>query len=344
MNLSSAARSSIHQLLDLFVGGAALQRLAQRILRRAQRLFGFRDVAVLEHHRHRPQPRHHVAQAVVVLGARELPVDRAQPEIDVGLRREALRRDASARRARSARWSLALASSASMRRCSISARGSGLANGRSGSRISCGAGAALVVGLVAGDQRHGHVDAGPGMLGQILGGLADARCGCAPAAAPAGNSARRTADAPACRRAARCGLAFEGRLRVDHAVVVLELVGQQQRAAQLAPSGSLASAMVGGRSGMALKVQATSSPRRARWRCRHPVMVKRRSSVPLGACGRASAATSRDAAGRPRRRDRHRRWRAPPGSSRPAPSPGRWRALRCSPGRKPGRISGGRPV
>ena len=72
----------IHQLLDLFVGGAALQRLAQRVLRRAQCLLGLGDVAVLDVDRHRPQPRHDVAQAVVVLGARELPVDRAQAEID----------------------------------------------------------------------------------------------------------------------------------------------------------------------------------------------------------------------------------------------------------------------
>ena len=83
----------VHQLLDLFVGRAALQRLAQRVLRRAQRLFGVRDVAVLEEDRHRPQPRHHVAQAVVALGARKLPVDRAQAEIDVGFRDEPLRRD-----------------------------------------------------------------------------------------------------------------------------------------------------------------------------------------------------------------------------------------------------------
>ena len=37
--------------------------------------------------------------------------------------------------------------------------------------------AALVAGLVARDERHRHVDAGPGMLGQILGGLAGAGAG-----------------------------------------------------------------------------------------------------------------------------------------------------------------------
>ena len=52
----------VHQLLDLFVGRAALQRLAQRVLRRPKLLLDLGDVAVLEHHRHRPQPRHHVAQ------------------------------------------------------------------------------------------------------------------------------------------------------------------------------------------------------------------------------------------------------------------------------------------
>ena len=38
----------IHQLLEFFVGGAAFERLAQRVLRLPQRLFGLADIAVLE--------------------------------------------------------------------------------------------------------------------------------------------------------------------------------------------------------------------------------------------------------------------------------------------------------
>ena len=64
-----------------------------------------------------------------------------------------------------------------MRRCSISARAIGLLNGRSGRRNSNGALWPFVAGLVARGQYHRHVDAGPGMLGQILRGLPDAIAG-----------------------------------------------------------------------------------------------------------------------------------------------------------------------
>ena len=71
----------VGELLDLLVGRAALQRLAQRFLRGAQRGLGVGELAVLDRHRHRPQPRHHVAQLIVGLGAGELQEDRAQAEI-----------------------------------------------------------------------------------------------------------------------------------------------------------------------------------------------------------------------------------------------------------------------
>jgi len=44
------------QLLDLFIAGAALQRLAQRLLGVAQRRLRVGNVAVLKADRHRPQP------------------------------------------------------------------------------------------------------------------------------------------------------------------------------------------------------------------------------------------------------------------------------------------------
>ena len=83
----------IHQRLELFVAGAAFERLAQRLLGVAQRGLRVGNVAVLDEDRHLPQPRRHVAQVVVGLGAHEIPEDRAQAEIDAGLRRELLRRD-----------------------------------------------------------------------------------------------------------------------------------------------------------------------------------------------------------------------------------------------------------
>ena len=61
----------VGQLLDLFVAGAAFERLTQRLLRRAQLRFGVGDVAVLDLRRHRPQPLHDFAQMIVGLGLRQ---------------------------------------------------------------------------------------------------------------------------------------------------------------------------------------------------------------------------------------------------------------------------------
>ena len=90
----------VGELLELFVGGAALQRLAQRFLRRAQRRFGIGDVAVFELHRHVP----HARRPRRATGRRSWRAraakDRAQAEIDVALDIELLRRHRSAHRAR----------------------------------------------------------------------------------------------------------------------------------------------------------------------------------------------------------------------------------------------------
>ncbi len=56
------------ELLDLLVGRAAFERLPQRLLGGAQRRFGVGEMAVLDRHRHAPQPRHDIAQLVVDLG------------------------------------------------------------------------------------------------------------------------------------------------------------------------------------------------------------------------------------------------------------------------------------
>ena len=92
---------------------------------------------------------------------------------------------------------------------------------------------ALVAALVMGDQRHRHFGAGPGMIGQILDGLADAVPGARlrqhqrEIRRPVQRTRRGGLPPPA------SSLAREGRLRFGHAVIVFELVGQQQRAAVL---------------------------------------------------------------------------------------------------------------
>ena len=302
----------IHQLLDLFVGRAALQRLAQRILRRAKRLLGFRDVAVFQEHRHRPQPRHHVAQAVVGLGARQLPVDRAQPEIDVGFRDEALRRDGQRierdqhvvlgvgiereiaalldQRARQRLGERPLRQPHLVRR----ARPSLLASSRATSVIvtstpaqGCSDRSLVVWPVPARVRACGSTSAKFGASYSGRGGLA--------------------------RRPVR-RLALEGRLRVDHAVVVLDLVVAAAASREAAAPAPWPARWSAARSGMALKVQTTSSLPPLTVAVPAAVMVKWCSSVPFGACGCASALRLRDAAFDARCRVRTGRSRAPPAS------------------------------
>src|SRR5262249_39783360 len=108
------------------------------------------------------------------------------------------------------------------------------------------------------------------------------------------------------------------------------------------PFGSLASAMVGGLSGMAVNCQGTSlaaAPRTVA--APASLMTKRRSSVPFAvllcapAAGAASPPPATTPGGIPGRRTTS---ALPAGAARAgAVCPG-------SPGRKPGRITGGRPV
>src|SRR5262245_23868343 len=217
--------------LDLLVVGAALQRLAQRFLCRAQRLLGIGHAAVLEMHRHVPHARDHVAQLVVALGARQLPEDRAQTEIDVGLHLEAIGRQGERiERGEHARLGVG-----------VERQDPALLDQRARDRLGERPlrqaeferhALALVAGLVARAQDHRHVDAGPGMLGQILGRLPDAVLG-------AGLRQHQRVIGRAVERARRVAVgAFavlqpELRLRADDAVVVFQLVGELQRAARL---------------------------------------------------------------------------------------------------------------
>ncbi len=61
------------ELLDLFVAGAAFQRLLERVLRGAQRLVDIGDVAVLDGDGERPQAGDDLAQGIVGAGGLELP-------------------------------------------------------------------------------------------------------------------------------------------------------------------------------------------------------------------------------------------------------------------------------
>ena len=73
------------QLLDLFVAGAAFQRLLERVLRGAQRLVDVGDVAVLDGDGERPQAGDDLAHRVVGAGGLELPRDAVEAEILPGV-------------------------------------------------------------------------------------------------------------------------------------------------------------------------------------------------------------------------------------------------------------------
>ncbi len=166
----------VGEAFDLLVAGAALERLAQSILRVPQRLLRVGNVAVLEIDRHVPHARHDLAQRVVVLGLGQLPEDRAQAEIDVGLHVEAIGRQREG-----------------VERGEHAGLGLGVER-QDAPLLDQGArhrlverplrqlqferfALALLAGFVAGDERHDRGGAGPWMLGQILGGLADTVAG-----------------------------------------------------------------------------------------------------------------------------------------------------------------------
>ena len=225
----------LHQLLDLFVAGAAFERLAQRVLRLAQRLLGLADIAVLDLQRHVPHARHHLAQRVVGFGVGETVVDRAQAEIDGKLGREAFRRDGE-RIERGQHQRLGFG---------VERQDAALLDQRARDRLDENAlrqlhvarlAAAFVAGLVARDQRHDDVGAGPGMLGEIARGLRRAAAGARlrQREREIGRLEQRV------RRLVGRGLLLEREagLGFDHAVVVVHLVVEPQRAARL-PFGIL---------------------------------------------------------------------------------------------------------
>src|SRR6476646_8831831 len=226
----------VGELLELLVARAALQRLTQRFLRRAQGLLGIGDAAVLEMHRHVPHARNDVAQLVIAFCTRQLPEDRAQTEIDVALHVEALRRQGE-RIEGSEDVGLSVA---------IERKRPPLLDQRTRHRLRERPlrqaefeprALAFVAGLVARGQDHGHVHARPRMLRQILGALSGAVL-----RARLRQHQRKIRRIVERARGVTVGalviLQLELRLGADNAVVVFELVGKLQRAARL-PLGVL---------------------------------------------------------------------------------------------------------
>ena len=203
--------------------------------------------------------------------------------------------------------------------------------------------AALIAGLVMGDQRHHHLAAGPGMLGEIVDGLPGARAG---ARLRQVEAELRRAEQRMRRLARFLGVLIvgelEGGLGVDHAVVVVHLVVELERAARLrlgilgerdgrraignggeAPGQAAADALHGG-GAVALDDEAALLAaggerllRSRPWRLRARPCARRRSCTPPVERTTSTLPTGTATAGA---------------------------ACAVSPGRKPGSITGGRPV
>ena len=222
----------VGEALDLLVAGATLQRLAQRIFGIAQRLLSVGDAAVLEIDGHVPHPGHHVAKRIVAPGVGELPIDRSQAEIDVRLHVEALGRQ---RQCGKRVEDVGLRLRVACEDAPLLDQGAGHRLGERPlrqpqlERLAL----AFVAGLVTSDERHHRRGAGPRILGQVLAGLADAVAGAR--LRQRQREIGRVEQRPRRRLPARtlAVLELEGRVRIDNAVVVLELVGELQRAAGL---------------------------------------------------------------------------------------------------------------
>ncbi len=223
------------QLLDFVFARTALQRLTQSFLRRAQRRFGVGNVAVLEPDRHVPQPHHDIAQRVVGPGAGQLPVDRAQSQIDRSFDLEDFRRDGErVERGQHLRLGFAIERE-------IAALFDQGARHRLGERPLGQPhverlGAAFIAAFVGGAERQRDVGAGPGMFGEIAQGLGDAASGARlrQHQRHVGRAVERTRGL-----GSRIGIGGLRRLqreigaRFGDAVIVLDLVIQHQRTAQL---------------------------------------------------------------------------------------------------------------
>ncbi len=218
------------KLLDLLVRGAALQRLAQLLLRRAQIPLGVGEIAVLDAQRHLPEKigdGEHVR-----IGARALQAiqRRVQAEIDARRGAELVGRDEQ-------RFERILDAGALVRRENEVAA---LLDQRTRQRLHEGSlrqedfdrvARALVIAFVAGMQRHADTRAGPGIFREV-----DGRGGIAEIAGRGGQrqaGARRIDEMAAGDRLVADDRIVEARLGADHAVIIVDLVGERERAAHV---------------------------------------------------------------------------------------------------------------
>ena len=131
-NLSMAWRSSSVRRLISSLGGVAVHRLAQALLRGAQLALGLGEIAVLDLERHRPEPVGDLDEILVGPCARRrrsAPARRPMNTPHCGVKRSGAMSSASR-----ATWTRlrSSGSSTSLRRCSTSALASGLVKGRCG--------------------------------------------------------------------------------------------------------------------------------------------------------------------------------------------------------------------
>ena len=221
----------LHQLADLVVARAALQRLAQGLLGRAQVALGLGRVAVLDLQRHRPQELGDVEEVGVGARAVERGLRLPQAEIDRGRGVEQLRGDGEAGQRRLDPFG---------RMVRIEDDIAAFLDQRPGQRIverplRQGHFDRLAPARLARDagcaQRHRHLGAGPGVLGEIEGGAGLARSGGGGRRLEAG--LRRLSEAPRSlpRRIARQG---EIGARARDPVAVFDPVGERQRSAEVA--------------------------------------------------------------------------------------------------------------
>ncbi len=166
----------LRQLLDLLVGRAAVERLLQRVLRRAQRLVDIGDIAVLDGDGERPHAGDHRAQRIVGVRGLELAGDRAQAEILPGLRHEQFGRDQE-RIERGEHVAIAVGverqDAALLDQRPRQGLGEQPLRQPRLERLAL----ALIAGLVLCGQRQRDVGAGIGIFAQILHGLAYAVAG-----------------------------------------------------------------------------------------------------------------------------------------------------------------------
>jgi hypothetical protein len=163
----------VHQPLEFLVAGAAVEGVAQCLLGilKTRRRVG--HVALLKHGRVGPHLLDHLAQSVVAVGLRQLPEQRPQAEIVAELRHELVR--GHGERVEGDQHPVAV-SGVEGELAPLLDDGTGELLGKRtlGQAEGVRRAGPHVVGFVAGRERHDDLGAGPGVIAQVLRGLAGA--------------------------------------------------------------------------------------------------------------------------------------------------------------------------